>query len=92
MGKDVLIAAFTYIAAGGNHIYEDKTVPIRKQGFISRGGVTLGDDVWIGSHTAILDGVTVGRGAIIGAHSLVNKDLPEWAIAFGCPARVERLR
>lgn len=92
IGKDVLIAAYTYIAAGGNHNYADKTVPIRKQGFTSRGGVTIGDDVWIGSHTAILDGVTIGRGAVIGAHSLVNKALPEWAIAYGCPARVERLR
>ncbi|MBP7570676.1 MAG: acyltransferase [Acidobacteria bacterium] len=92
IGKDVLVAAYTYIAAGGNHNYADRTVPIRKQGFTSRGGVTIGDDVWIGSHTAILDGVTVGRGAVIGAHSLVNKDLPEWAIAYGCPARVERSR
>ncbi|MBU1693475.1 MAG: hypothetical protein KJ726_02225 [Verrucomicrobia bacterium] len=92
IGRDVLIAAYTYIAAGGNHNTQDKTIPIRKQGFTSRGGVTIGDDVWIGSHVAILDGVTVGRGAVIGAHSLVNKDLPDWAIAYGSPARAERFR
>lgn len=86
IGANTLIAAFTYITAGGNHAYADPAVPIIKQGFVSKGGVTLGDDVWIGSHATVLDGVTIGRGAIVGAHSLVNKNIEAMAIAWGVPA------
>lgn len=86
IGCETLIAAFTYITAGGNHGYMDPTTPIIKQGFTSKGGVTIGDDVWLGSHTTVLDGVTVGRGAVIGAHSLVNKNIEPLAFAWGAPA------
>ena len=46
------------------------------------------DDVWIGAGTKILSGVHIGRGAVIGAQSVVNKDIPDYAIAVGIPARV----
>jgi len=86
VGKDVLIAAYSYLCAGGNHAYDRTDIPIIRQGFVSRGGVVVGDDVWIGSHAMIMDGVKIGRGAIIGAHSLVTKDISEGSIAFGNPA------
>lgn len=92
IGSDGLIAAYTYIAAGGTHKYEDKAVPINKQGFVSRGGVTIGDDVWIGAHSTVLDGASIGRGSVIGAHSLVNKPLPEMSVAHGIPVEVKRQR
>ncbi len=92
IGKDVLVAAYTYIAAGGTHRYDDKTVPIIKQGFDRRGGITIGDGVWIGSHSILMDGSTVGAGTIIGAHSLVNGAIPEMVIAFGTPAHVHKPR
>ena len=50
--------------------------------------IIIGKDVWIGAHAIILPGVTIGDGAIIGAGSVVIKDIPENAIAFGVPARI----
>lgn len=52
----------------------------------------IGHDVWIGMDVLILDGVTIGTGAVIGAQSLVNKDIPPYAIAVGSPAQVVRYR
>lgn len=86
VGKDVLIAAYSYLCAGGNHAYDRTDIPIIQQGFVSRGGIVVEDNVWIGSHAMLMDGVRIGKGTIIGAHSLVNKDIPEESIAFGKPA------
>ncbi|MDF3128809.1 acyltransferase [Kiritimatiellaeota bacterium B1221] len=92
LGKKGLVAAFCYIIAGGNHVYQDPTIPIIDQGFQSRGGVEIGPDVWLGSHCAVMDGVTIGRGTVVGAHSLVNKELPEHRVAWGSPAKVQKRR
>jgi acetyltransferase-like isoleucine patch superfamily enzyme len=92
IGRDVLVAAYTYIAAGGTHRHDDKTVPIIRQGFVSRGGVKIGDGAWIGSHSILMDGASVGAGTIIGAHSVVNDAIPDMVIAFGAPARVHKPR
>lgn len=92
IGRDVLIAAFTYVTAGGHHRYEDPAVPIIRQGFVSKGGVTIGDDVWLGSHVAVLDGVSIGSGCVVGAHSLVNKSLAARSVAWGVPAIRQRER
>ncbi len=92
IGKHVLIAAYTYCCAGGNHAYDRKDVPIIKQGFINKGGVVIEDDVWIGAHGMILDGVTIGHGSIIGAHSMVNRSIPPHSIAWGQPAERRRDR
>ena len=50
--------------------------------------IEIGDDVWIGGDVTILPGVKIGRGSVIGAKSLVTKDIPENVMAFGNPARV----
>ncbi len=92
LGDKGLVAAFCYVIAGGNHLYADPDVPIMDQGFQSRGGVAIGADVWLGSHCAVMDGVTIGKGAVIGAHSLVNKDLPENMVAWGSPAKAQKRR
>jgi acetyltransferase-like isoleucine patch superfamily enzyme len=55
-------------------------------------GITLEDDVWIGARAMILRGVTIGRGAIVGAGSLVSKSVPPYAIVAGSPARVMKFR
>lgn len=55
-------------------------------------GVVIDDDVWIGSRAIVLRGVRIGRGAIIGAGSVVTKDIPPYALALGNPARVARFR
>jgi acetyltransferase-like isoleucine patch superfamily enzyme len=58
----------------------------------SKGKVTIGNDVWIGLNALILSGVTIGDGAVIGAHAVVTKDVPPYAIAAGNPAKVVKYR
>lgn len=54
--------------------------------------VTIEDDVWIGARAIILKGVTIGRGAIVGAGSVVTRSVPEYAVAVGVPARIVKTR
>lgn len=53
-----------------------------------RAELTIGSDVWIGSHSIILTGISIGDGAIVGANSLVNQDVPPYAICVGSPGRI----
>lgn len=62
------------------------------QDAVTRGGVTIGNDVWIGARAIILSGVTIGHGAVIGAGAVVSRDVPPYGIAVGNPARVVRHR
>lgn len=52
--------------------------------------VTIGDDCWIGGHVVIMPGVTIGRGTTVAAGAVVTRDLPEFVVAMGVPARVVR--
>ena len=54
----------------------------------SKGAIVIGDNVWIGEKAAILAGVTIGEGAIIGANAVVTKNIPPYSIAAGIPARI----
>ena len=54
--------------------------------------IIINDDVWIGAHSVILPGVTIGKGAVIGAGSVVTSNIPEYAVAVGVPAKVIKLR
>ncbi len=56
----------------------------------SSGKVILKDNCRIGSHSTILPGITIGKTSVVGAHSLVNKDIPDNVVAFGTPAKVIR--
>ncbi|KAL5392627.1 hypothetical protein PMIN04_006872 [Paraphaeosphaeria minitans] len=50
--------------------------------------VVIGDDCWIGGHVVILPGVTIGKGVTVAASSVVTKDVPDWSVVMGSPARV----
>ena len=87
LGRDVLVAANCTFAPL-NHQFRDPSRPIRSQGFApSRGGIVVGDDVWIGAGTVLLDGAEVGRGCVIGAASLVRGRLEPFGIYAGNPLR-----
>ncbi len=75
----------------GAHDYTDTARPIRFQGR-TESKVKIGEDVWVGAQSIILGGVTIGKGAIIGAGSVVTRDVPEYGIAVGVPARVVKKR
>lgn len=57
-----------------------------------KGSITIEDDVWIGSHTIILPDISIGKGAVVGAGSVVTKDIQPYSIVFGNPARHYKFR
>lgn len=70
-----------------NHIFTDRNTPIYLQG-ATRQGIEIGEDCWIGANAVILDGVTIGKGCVIAAGAVVNKDIPDYSIAGGVPAKI----
>jgi acetyltransferase-like isoleucine patch superfamily enzyme len=89
-GDGVRIASHVSIV-GFNHGFDDPHVPIHTQKHESL-GITIEDDVWIGANAVVLDGVRVGRGAVIAAGAVVSRDVPPMAIVAGVPAKVVRFR
>ncbi|TPK90364.1 CatB-related O-acetyltransferase [Mesorhizobium sp. B2-4-12] len=95
IGPDVL-----FICAAEHRLDSATTYPIQSvdgkirngNGTVGKGPITVGHDVWIGARSVILSGVTIGNGAVIGAGSIVTREIPPYAIAVGNPARVMRYR
>ncbi len=85
MGPDVIIMS-------NSHAFQDLDTPINKQGPLPIRPVTIGNDVWIGTRVIILPGVSIADKVVIGAGSIVTKDLPYGAIAVGNPAKVIKMR
>jgi len=90
IGNNVLIGPYSVLRSSG-HNYKKTDIPISKQGHI-KGKITIGDDVWLGSHVVILPNVSIGKSSIIGAGSVVTKDIPPFSIAVGNPAKVIKSR
>lgn len=90
IGSDVLFGPGVRVFSE-NHEFGAVDTLIRMQGEI-RAPVTIEDDCWIGAGSTILGGVRIGRGAVIGAGSLVNHDVPSYAVVVGVPARVVSFR
>ena len=74
----------------GNHRFDDPGRPVPWQGFTSKGPTRIGDNVWCGVNVVVTTGVTVGDRCVIGANSVVTRDLPPHSIAAGAPAKVLR--
>jgi virginiamycin A acetyltransferase len=92
IGNGVLIAANCTLAAS-NHAYLDRDRRIRDQGLLpSKGGITIEDDVWIASNCTLLDGTQIGKGAVIGAGSLVRGKIEPFSVVAGNPLRVVGFR
>ncbi|MFT5423087.1 MAG: acetyltransferase-like isoleucine patch superfamily enzyme [Phycisphaerales bacterium] len=87
IGEAVAVAPYCYIG-GSTYISDDLEMPISEQGHHHKGGVTIGDWSLIYARATILDGVTIGRGAIVAGGAVVTKDVPEFAIVGGIPAKV----
>jgi len=91
IGKNVLFAAYCYVIGGGDHRYERTDIPIIAQGQIVQ-GITIEDNCWIGAGVKVQDGTKIGRDSIIGAGAVVTKELPEFSVAVGVPAKVLKSR
>ena len=93
IGKDNLIAAYTYIVGGGNYKLGRTDIPINQQpDFDGKGGVHTEDDVWLAAHVVLLDGTTVRKGSVIAAGAIVSGEIPPYSIAGGIPAKVLKNR
>ncbi len=90
IGRNVEIAPFCAF-----YPYDHGTIlgrPIHSQPLNTKGGITVDDEAWLGIGVTVLDGVHIGKGTVVGAGSVVNKDLPDNSIAAGVPARVLKMR
>lgn len=83
-GVNVMMMAF-------NHGFYTRAIPTKEQDYLEA-PIIINDDVWIGAGSIILSGVTIGKGAIIAAGAVVNKDVPDYAIVGGVPAKVLKYR
>jgi maltose O-acetyltransferase len=97
VANDTVIGDYVMMGPGvaiisSSHNFSDIDVPMVLQGAPERRKVLIHDDVWIGTGAIILPGVIIGSHSIIGAGSVVTRDIPEWSIAAGNPAVVIRSR
>lgn len=86
IGNDVIFAQ-NIVLSGLNHRYEDPNIPIKDQG-TSTAQITVGDGTWIGANSVVTAGVTIGRNAVVAGGSVVTKDVPDFTIVGGNPARI----
>lgn len=90
IGSEVQIAPNCAFYPYNHGVEPDKL--IQEQPLQSRGDIIVGDDAWLGYGVIVLDGVHIGKGAVIGAGSVVTDDIPDGGIAVGVPARVVKMR
>ncbi len=90
IGNDVIMGPDVKIFTR-NHRIDDTGRPVRDQGK-QQGAVTIGNDVWIGANVVVLPGVSIGDHAVLAAGAIVTRNVPEWTIVGGNPARPIRDR
>lgn len=90
LGKEVQVAPKCAFYPYNHGMSVDQ--PMKQQPLVSRGGIHIEDDVWLGYGVVVLDGVRIGKGSVIGAGSVVNRDIPAGVIAAGVPAKVIKER
>lgn len=91
IGDNVMMGRWVNIMTN-SHDTSRTDIPMNQQGHKPAKKVTIGSDVWIGNRVTILPGVTIGNGAILGAGAVITKDVPDFAVMGGVPARVIKYR
>lgn len=88
-GKDVLTGPHVFVA-DHNHEYENPAVPVSKQGVRCKptDEVVICEGSWLGTNTVVVGNVHIGKHCVIGANSVVTKDIPDYSVAAGIPAKV----
>jgi acetyltransferase-like isoleucine patch superfamily enzyme len=90
IGNNVMLAPRVSIYAE-NHVFDNPNITIKAQG-VAKMEVVIEDDCWIAANAVILAGVRIGKGAVVAAGSVVNEDVPAYAVVAGVPARVIKSR
>ncbi|MBQ2884103.1 MAG: acetyltransferase [Alphaproteobacteria bacterium] len=93
IGDNVLMASHIFISDNSHGSYKGddndtnpNIPPIQRE--YTTAPVSIGDNTWIGEGVVIMPGVNIGKGCVIGAHSIVNKSIPDYSVAVGSPAKV----
>jgi acetyltransferase-like isoleucine patch superfamily enzyme len=89
--KNMVRIAAHCVLIPGNHSFSDIHTPIMRQE-LSKKGIVINDDVWIGTNVCILDGVIIHKGCVVGAGSVVNKNLESFGIYAGNPVKLIKTR
>jgi acetyltransferase-like isoleucine patch superfamily enzyme len=89
IGEHCMLANGCFVS-DAEHRFDDPVAPVPWQGFTSRGATRIGDNVWCGANVVVTAGVTIGERCVIGANSVVTRDVPPFSVAAGAPARVLR--
>lgn len=93
IGNNVLMASHIFISDNSHGSYKcddndsNPNIPPIQREYVTA-PVSIGDNTWIGEGVVIMPGVAIGRGCVIGAHSIVNKSIPDYTVAVGSPAKV----
>lgn len=90
IGKDVITGPNIFIA-DYNHKYEDIETPIKYQGNVTKGenpSVYIGDGTWIGTNVVIVGTVNIGKNCVIGANTVITKDVPDYSVVVGATSRI----
>lgn len=89
IGNGVLTGPHVFIA-DHNHKYTDPNTPIYEQGIeiVHNASLQIDDGTWIGTNVVIVGNVHIGKNCVIGANSVVTKDIPDFSIAVGCPVKI----
>lgn len=85
--KNVMIGPFCFIG-DYNHSYQDIDKPIAAQPLTNIRPVVIEEGGWIGAHVTVTSGVTIGKNSVIGANSVVTKNIPDYSVVMGTPAKV----
>lgn len=91
IGKYVMMGPEVVVYTSG-HNFDRIDIPMQQQGSSEEKPVVIEDDVWIGRRAIIMPGVHIGRGCVIGAGAVVTKDIPDYSVVGGVPARILKRR
>lgn len=89
IGENTIIGGNSYIIDTNHGMKKDILISLQE---LTSEKLEISDDVWIGASTTIIKGATIGHGAVIGANSTVNSEIPDYAIAVGNPAKIIKYR
>lgn len=91
IGERVLFGPRVFVS-DNDHVYADTRRPVLEQGWTRGGGVTIGDNCWLGVGAIVLGarGITIGRNSVVGAGAVVIRDVPPYSVVVGSPARIVR--